>query len=372
MSAVGTQSYPSRLMAAGNGRRAMRTGISPLEVAKERLSVPAVWVMLGLPGRPGKSCRSPFREDRKASFSIYREGRKWKDHSTGEGGDVADFLAAACTLSPEAACRKLIELAGGMPSFPQFPQIQREEKRKGDDLSERARKREAWPTFETPTDAELRAIAELRGLSAEGVAIAAERRLLFCADSREGRAWIVTDARRRNAQARRMDGRPWERIQAKAWTLPGSEAALPIGLREASSFPAIALVEGGPDLLAALHLAWCAGMEERMAVVAILGAGNRIPASSLPAFAGKRVRVFAHADKAGQSAGAAWSAQLIAAGADVDGFSFAGLSRADGGAVKDLNDFALVDVDHWEAERYPIEEAFAAIAMGHAGKEGVK
>ena len=36
-------------------------------------------------------------------------------------------------------------------------------------------------------------IADLRELSEEGVAIAAERGLLFCADSREGRAWVITD-----------------------------------------------------------------------------------------------------------------------------------------------------------------------------------
>ena len=100
--------------------------------------------------------------------------------------------------------------------------------------------------------------------------------LLSCADSREGRAWIITDSRRRNAQAAPDI---WPTMGAhrrmKAWTLPGSQAAWPIGLREASSFSAIALVEGGPDLLAALHLAWCAGVEDRVAPVAMLGASNR-------------------------------------------------------------------------------------------------
>jgi hypothetical protein len=44
---------------------------------------------------------------------------------------------------------------------------------------------------------------------------------------------------------------------------------------------------------------------------------------------------------------------------DVDGFSFAGLVRADGAPVKDLNDFAHIDPDYWEAERDAIEEAFS-------------
>ena len=82
----------------------------------------------------------------------------------------------------------------------------------------------------------------------------------FAPTTAEGRAWIITDCRRMNAQARRLDGEGWEHRwrSQKAWTLPGSIGALPIGLYEALDFPNIALVEGGPDLLAAFHLAWCA------------------------------------------------------------------------------------------------------------------
>jgi hypothetical protein len=224
----------------------------------------------------------------------------------------------------------------------------------------RTRKREGWPVFETPTRKEISAIAELRGLSIEGVSLAAETGLLLCADSREGRAWLVTDSRRRNAQARRLDGQPWARIgDKKAWTFPGSEAAWPIGLGEASSFLAIALVEGGPDLLAAFHFAWCAAVEGRVAPVAMLGASNAIPGHALRHFAGKQVRILQHDDEAGRDAGALWAAQLIAAGAEVDGYSFAGLTRGDGKAVKDLNDFAHVHPDQWEEQRNTIEEAFS-------------
>jgi hypothetical protein len=198
---------------------------SPLQTAKARLTIAALWTMLDLPGKPQKSCRSPFREDRNPSFSIYDDGRKWKDHATGQGGDAADFVAAACNLSPEEGARRLIELAGVLPhpnertslgNFVRSPSAQEEEK---------ARKREIWPVFEVPTREEIKAIAELRGLSVEGVSLGAQAGLLYCANSREGRAYIITDSRRKNAQARRMDGRPWARICAKAWTLLGSEAA---------------------------------------------------------------------------------------------------------------------------------------------------
>ena len=53
-----------------------------------------------------------------------------------------------------------------------------------------------------------------------------------------------------------------------------------------------------------------------------------------------------------------WWHQLESAGAKVDGYSFEGFIRSDGKPVKDLNDFALIDPDQWEAQRDAIEEAF--------------
>lgn len=226
------------------------------------------------------------------------------------------------------------------------------------DATEKAEKRASWPAFEVPTKAEIRAIAELRGLSPEGVQIAADRGLLWCADSAEGRAWVVTDSSRRNAQARRMDGFPWVRIEAKAWTLPGSEAGWPVGLREASLFSAIALVEGSPDMLAAVHLAWCAGVEDEVAPVAMLGAANRIPDDALALFAGKRIRIFGHADEPGQAAAARWASQLAGVGQEVDGYDLGGLLQSSGAAVDDVCDFAHLDVDQWETLRHEVEQAF--------------
>jgi len=77
-------------------------------------------------------------------------------------------------------------------------------------------------------------------------------------------------------------------------------------------------------------------------------------------------------DEEGSDAGARWAAQLIAAGVEVDGFSFAGLMRADGLPVNDLNDFAHVHPDQWEAGREAIEEAFSfAAGSPQEGDSGV-
>lgn len=58
---------------------------------------------------------------------------------------------------------------------------------------------------------------------------------------------------------------------------------------------------------------------------------------------GKRVRIFGHDDDAGRGAVERWAAQLTSVSADVDAFSFAGLARADGKPVKDLNDALAMD-----------------------------
>ena len=280
---------------------------------------------------------------------------------TSGSGDAVDFLAKALNLSNEDACRKLIELAAVLPN--ERTSLGNLVRSHDAEEEEKARRRKNWPVFERPSGDEIEAIAELRGLSVEGVSLATDRGVLLCANSSEGRAWIITDSQRINAQARLISGRP-RRAGMKAKTMPGSEAASPIGLLETSSFPAIALVEGGPDFLAAFHLVWCAGLEDHVAPVAMFGASNRIREDVLPHFAGKRVRIFQHDDDPGRNAGALWAAQLIAAGVEVDGYSFAGLSRVDGGAVKDLNDFAHVHPDQWEEQRNIIEEAFSFALEG--------
>ena len=62
----------------------------------------------------------------------------------------------------------------------------------------------------------------------------------------------------------------------------------------------------------------------------------------MPLFAGKRVRIYPHADEPGQKAARQWGDQLRAAGAEVDAFDLSGLRKADGNAVKDLNDCCLI------------------------------
>ena len=172
--------------------------------------------------------------------------------------------------------------------------------------------------------------------------------LLRFATLRGHRAWIVTDDERVNAQARRLDGGLWEHIGAKAWTLPGCWASWPIGIELIGleeTPPMILLVEGGPDLLASLHFIHATGGACRWLPCAMLGAKQRIHKDTLPLFAGKRVRIFPHDDEPGRAGAEGWARQLAAVGADVDCFRFAGLRKADGSPVEDLNDCTSLHPD---------------------------
>jgi hypothetical protein len=117
----------------------------------------------------------------------------------------------------------------------------------------------------------------------------------------------------------------------------------------------VALVEGGPDLLAAHCFIVAEGREKDVAAVGMMGGANHIPEDALLFLAKKRVRIFPHIDPAGQAAAVRWTEQLERVGCEVDAFDLSGLRRADGADVKDLNDLALIDADCFEAERGDLE-----------------
>lgn len=323
------------------------SGPSPLERAKALLSIPELWHLRGWPGKAGKSCLFPNGTDKRASASVFSEGRLLKDFRTGKTYDGPALLAEVESLTPEAACRLFIQVAGVRADDPpaRVP-LRRVE-------PPVARVKPSLPRLHPLTESETLALARLRCVSTAAVRGAEKGGFLWCGESREGRAWVLRDASAWVAVARRMDGKGWECIGgAKARLLRGSRAAWPLGAEEASSFPAIALVEGGPDFLAAYHFILEAGVEDHVAPVAMLGAGMGIDAEALPLFRGKRVRIFVDDDDAGVRAFARWSEQLRSVEAVVDGFGFSGLIHSSGEPVKDLNDctnLAPASVERWGA-----------------------
>jgi hypothetical protein len=320
------------------------SGQSTLADAKARLNIHDLWPHFGFPGEPKASCRCPWRDDRKPSFSVFDGGNHWKDFGTGEAGDAVDFFQRASGLLKKDACRKFIELAGG--HFAPAPRAAQLRSQLAD-----AKPKPNFPDFTKGTAADFKQLASLRQISPESLELASERGLLRFATLKGCPAWVVTDSARVNAQARRMDGQAWEQIGAKAWTLPGAWASWPIGITEAQPLRAIALCEGGPDLLAAFHFIFCEDREAHCSPVAMLGASQRIHSDALPLFTGKCLRIFGHDDEDGRAAVERWARQLASIGADVDAFSFAELRQVDDQCVKDLNDCTSIHADDFEAER---------------------
>lgn len=296
----------------------------------------------------------------------------YRDWATDERGDCIALVMAARGLDFVSATRLLREryriatpsraLAGyvGKPAG--------SAKAKAASVHEaREPKLPKLPTLERGSRADLLRLSIARNLALNALALAGERGLLWFYDSSEGRAWLITDRARRNAQARRLDGQPWAWNAKKAWTLGGSCASWPIGLPESATFPTLAICEGGPDFLAAFHHAHASGLAERVAPVCLIGASLTIPGECLAAFTGKRVRIFVHGDAEGLGAAQRWAGQLRGHAGRVDGFTFDGLTRTDSAPVKDLCDLASIDADSWEANRDAVENCMAFATEGRAG-----
>lgn len=85
-----------------------------LDEIKERIPIAKAWELLQLPGQPAKrgASRSPFRDEKRPSFSVFNNGKMWKDHGTGETGDVVDFWCKATGIEKGAAIKELAKLAG--------------------------------------------------------------------------------------------------------------------------------------------------------------------------------------------------------------------------------------------------------------------
>jgi|GEM_PF-2965016 len=92
------------------------TRIATIKEAKEILTIPVLWDHFQLAGMPAKSCLSPFRRERRPSFSVYphpETGEElFKDHGDlGVGGDSFDFFKECSDLDGREAVEAFLELA---------------------------------------------------------------------------------------------------------------------------------------------------------------------------------------------------------------------------------------------------------------------
>jgi hypothetical protein len=262
--------------------------------------------------------------------------------------DEISYLRLLFNETFKSALRRFADLSGGLPAD-DAPRISKRQQ----SAFIAARKQVKWPPdMHAGSDADLRAVANLRAVSFDALEMMRALGLLKFGTVCGVPTWLVLDHSNKCGEARRMDGLPFDEIETsqgslperKAHTLGGSIKSWPVGLalpeeltKTTSNFM---LVEGGPDLLAAYHLKLEMN-DLSWTPIALLGAGvNRIDPEALALLRGKCVKVIEHADAAGTSAGPSWAKALSAAGARVSGFKLQGLglTKPDGTPAADLND----------------------------------
>ena len=313
----------------------------------------------------------PFHQEQTPSFTV------WSDHAhcygCGWHGDVFKYWQDRHGCDFAEARRAIVDLA-------RFPVAKRSRSKVAavSQSSIMKKQKPALPVLRQLDDAAIAALAQLRGLSEDGIRLAISHRRLFVCDWPNWRkdsvpAWVVTDDSRNVAQFRRMDGAPYQHSedrQIKAWT-KGSPT-WPIGATMARSKGQkcdrkILLVEGGPDMLAAYHFLMALWLDKKgrltrvpdYHVVAMLGASCSIREDALECFKRKKVRIIIHNDAADAKSGkvpsfeaaARWTEQLCAAGSVVETFSLADISDPTHPElkVKDLNDLARCSPEVWHA-----------------------
>lgn len=289
--------------------------------AREAYTIPDAWQMLRLPGEPKASCKSPFRDEASPSFTIFAEGKAWKDHGTGDGGDVIEFIRHAIGGDHRAVRDWIQERIGidyydhGDGRTPSKPATAPEQS-----------KRIAWPAdLVEGTTATWKAFADRRGLAyAATWAMVQSGILRFCKLKDGTKCFVVTDAEGRSGEIRRLDGRPFG--TAKAFPLPGVNKSWPVGcelLRHAPATASVLLTEGATDLLTAIHLYTQYKRDHGGTLswvpVGILGAGCKdLAADAAALIRGRHCRLVPDADKAGDRMETHWTALLRENGCPVD------------------------------------------------------
>jgi hypothetical protein len=163
------------------------------------------------------------------------------------------------------------------------------------------------------SDAEFKALAELRRLPESALRLAAERGLLRFADHRGTRCWVITDSEGWAISCRPLGVNPWE--GTKSLMVKNTHGAHLVGSPQLESAGLVFLCEGGPDLLAAHAVLLHLNLLElivlpRVVATAMLSASTSPGTATCEAFHGKTVVIWAHSDPEGIKAAVRWACQI--------------------------------------------------------------
>ena len=288
--------------------------------ARERFTIPHLWAVFGFEGTPRPSCRSPFREDRSASFSIFDSGRAWHDHATGEGGDVIEFIRVALNTDHRGVREWLTRhFAGNTAPACRVKVPSLSDKRPDEPRSIQ------WPSeIREGTAADLQALCQARGITAAAAWTLTEAGIVRFTEIDNHPCMIISDREERAAEIRRLDGTLFPN-GSKAFPLRGVTKSWLVGaelLRREGSDTSVMIVEGATDLLTAfdLHVKYKkSGGHRAWVPVALLGAGCRnLDAACAALIRGRRVRLVPDGDDAGDTMVVNWLRVLRSIGCKVD------------------------------------------------------
>lgn len=208
----------------------------------------------------------------------------------------------------------------------------------------RERLRRDCVKFRAASPDDFACLSALRCVNVEAVKLAVSRGLVSFGSCFGHASWIITDSRGDFFQARRMDGRKWSASTVhgkdyKAHTIGHHRA---VGVAEAAAFDRVAIVEGGPDILAALSFAWAEEIADEVGIICMPGTGAGLSPDDVAALAGKRIRIFPHNDAsgAGRKSARRWGQSLVTSCPRVELIDLAKIQTCSGSPAGDLNDLA--------------------------------
>ena len=360
----------------------------------------------------------PFHTEKSGSFNMGgKKGFEHRGHCFGCGwdGDIFAFWMERRGCDFKAALMDLASLArvpvgeGVEWSRPEVKRVRQPERR-----PDAVVVRPPLPKLRHLRREECAALGAARGIDPEAIWVAARvhQRAAFSmwpmyagADGvwRERSvgvwpSWCAIDETRHTAEFRRLDNEMYPKQDGgaiKAWGCAGK--SWPLGAASLNGRKCVLLVEGGPDMLAAYDLLMRWRMLDKVAVVCMLGAGNRMREDALGHFAGCRVRIMVDADALkdanepdsngrlvrrkvpGMEAAMRWEEQLCDAGAAVESFFVGSVYEPDSlgrwyAREIDAAEVAVVEPGLCDAEGKPVKDVNDLIRAGPEvmGREEVR
>jgi hypothetical protein len=283
----------------------MKTDLSErIAAAKTAVTIADAWARLGLPDPPpegNRLVRSPIREERTPSFSIFQDGRRWKDHAGDGGGDLIDFVELIAGTDRPAAIQTVLQWAGddaplsghgaASSSPPVIPSPGKTESGYNADRHARlqAKRRTMWPPFSYPSQAAIQRIADIRQLDTSAVEAIARAGLLRTSRDEDGHdVYVIHEGT--FAQYRRLDGEPFRGVH-KVWNPKGSETGFIGRCLLGSDRQAVLLTEGVVGLLESTALIGIAENGWNWTALVATSSGSRFATAPdlLTALAGRLV-----------------------------------------------------------------------------------